>query len=528
MMLWYIAFWILAIGQLFYILQDLQRDLSMKLSDNYKEATQSPIAAGWLDGFNLSLIGLVLVCGKGILWFVISILILYYIATELIQLINSKCKYFKEKSNWIDIGIIGFLMVLMYVPNDKIVNPHKFSIFDDQNDYSAVDEKEQCRVKRSVSAALIVLIWTRFLMTIAKYPGWKEYNLYVIMFYKVMQRYVKILAWYSCYLIAFGLGFYIMLHNDTKVSTEGNISATSIKGVLPLNQTKVELQNSTENSSRTNTSATTNQNSSSENYQKTSFDNPYLALVKTAAMFVGEIEFGDLPFNGGDINVTFAYFFLLIFIFLMIVVLMNLLNGLAVSDTGIIVEESEISCQITFINTIQYFESVYIGHMGWVRFVHKICPALDCFLKRYLIPRGLLLFHSPYMKKDEKRVTFPLKNQKQLLDFCLPNSSRKQSISSISEITETSSYIKYFTQKFYKIFEYDENFGSEDFLENARKILIQEKSKKMKRRREEMEQRRRKRRQEVKEKRMKNVENILDNMCSCLRKQGDSNLEPLT
>ena len=61
-MLWYIAFVIQAMIQVVYILRDLRRDLSMKFSANYKEASQSPIAAGWLDIFNLSLMGLVIIC----------------------------------------------------------------------------------------------------------------------------------------------------------------------------------------------------------------------------------------------------------------------------------------------------------------------------------------------------------------------------------------------------------------------------------------------------------------------------------
>ena len=35
------------------------------------------------------------------------------------------------------------------------------------------------------------------------------------MFYKVMLRYAKIMLWYGLYLVAFGIGFYIMLHDDT-------------------------------------------------------------------------------------------------------------------------------------------------------------------------------------------------------------------------------------------------------------------------------------------------------------------------
>ena len=491
-MVWYLLFVGHTVIQLVYILKDLRRDLSMKFSANYKEASQSPIAAGWLDIFNIALMGLVIMCGKNVLWFVISLILLFYIGTEFIQMINSKMQYFKEKSNWIDMCIIGFLMVVMYVPNEKIVNPHKFSVFDDPSEHSSENETAKCRVKRAMSAALIVLTWTRLLMSMAKFPGWKEYNLYVIMFYQVMQRYFKILAWYSIYLIAFGLGFYIMLHDDT------------------INPKNTEFGNFRKNE--------TSKASGNNNHTKSTFDNPYLALAKTSAMFIGEIEFGDLPIHGGDINVTMAHAFLLLFIFLMIVVLMNLLNGLAVSDTGKIVADSEISSQITFINTIQYFESVYIGHVKWVRFLHKIFPRLETFVKNYLIPRGLLVFYSPYMKNDElgksMKLTLPLPTQKLLFDFGSSSSTCCDRELGPATDNVNSTYVDYLTQISETLFGTDDNFGSKEFLENARNILRQEKLSKIKRRREELEQRRKKKKRVAKEKRMKHIENILQNSFS--------------
>jgi hypothetical protein len=34
------------------------------------------------------------------------------------------------------------------------------------------------------------------------------------MFYKVMRSFIFFLTWYSFFILAFGLGFYIMLHKD--------------------------------------------------------------------------------------------------------------------------------------------------------------------------------------------------------------------------------------------------------------------------------------------------------------------------
>ena len=123
--------------------------------------------------------------------------------------------------------------------------------------------------------------------------------------------------WYSLFIFSFGIGFYILLHKDTtKAKTESE------------KQTK-------------------------EGACKKEDDFPFfndigLSLVKTFTMFVGELEFADLPFE-----TPVGYLFLLSFVFLIVVVMMNLLNGLAVSDTGVIREEAEIyayTCQVEIVS----------------------------------------------------------------------------------------------------------------------------------------------------------------------------------
>ena len=113
-------------------------------------------------------------------------------------------------------------------------------------------------------------------------------NIYSTMFYRVLKTFISFLAWYSLFIVAFSLSFYILLHQDTE----------GVENEYPF------------------------------------FDKLGLTVVKTFSMFVGELEFSDIPFNS-----AFSYFFFLLFIFLIVVVLMNLLNGLAVSDTGLIREE---------------------------------------------------------------------------------------------------------------------------------------------------------------------------------------------
>ena len=59
-------------------------------------------------------------------------------------------------------------------------------------------------------------------------------------------------------------------------------------------------------------------------------------------MFVGELEFSDIPIDPESGLSWVSFSFLVVFVFFIVVILMNLLNGLAVSDTGIIMEKAEI------------------------------------------------------------------------------------------------------------------------------------------------------------------------------------------
>ena len=150
-----------------------------------------------------------------------------------------------------------------------------------------------------------------------------RYNIYVTMFYKILETFVTFLVWYSFFLIAFALGFYIMLHKDVKNA-----------------DTKEEVD-------------------VEEEYKF--FNNPWWSIIKTSTMFVGEIEFSDIPISTETSTWPLGYLYLLTFIFLIVVVLMNLLNGLAVSDTAVIQEKAEIVTYVIRVETIASFEAVLLG-----------------------------------------------------------------------------------------------------------------------------------------------------------------------
>ena len=72
------------------------------------------------------------------------------------------------------------------------------------------------------------------------------------------------------------------------------------------------------------------------------FNSPFLAIMKTLTMFIGELDFADIPNTDTDDLSHFPTFgIIIIFMFTMMVILMNLLNGLAVADVGELLQEAE-------------------------------------------------------------------------------------------------------------------------------------------------------------------------------------------
>ena len=140
------------------------------------------------------------------------------------------------------------------------------------------NQEENCgELNRHFGAIVIVLSWAELIVLLGRHPKLTEYNIYVTMFLKVLKTFLFFITWYSLFIIAFGLGFYIMLHNDDSGQNENNLQAEE---------------------------------------QNPLFNRTWLSLVKTSAMFVGELEFSDIPINSQTYNGMLAYVFFLTFIFL--------------------------------------------------------------------------------------------------------------------------------------------------------------------------------------------------------------------
>ena len=194
-----------------------------------------------------------------------------------------------------------------------------------------LDSRLTFQDKRHLAALLLVLTWMEFLIYFGLHPS---RNTKVFMFYSVASSFCTFLLWYVFAIIAFALSFYIMFHTDFP------------EGV--------------------------------KNEDYPFFDEIGSCLTKSFAMFVGELEFSDIPFTSNPIS-TFLF---IAFIFFIVVVLMNLLNGLAVSDITIIRDEAEVLSLKSQVDLISYWESILLNDpynflTSWPKFLSSL-PSLSC------------------------------------------------------------------------------------------------------------------------------------------------------
>ena len=73
-------------------------------------------------------------------------------------------------------------------------------------------EEGGCEVGRHLAAICLLIAWIELIILVTRHPKLTRYNVYISMFYKVVQTFFVFLSWYSFFILAFALGFYIMLH----------------------------------------------------------------------------------------------------------------------------------------------------------------------------------------------------------------------------------------------------------------------------------------------------------------------------
>lgn len=208
--------------------------------------------------------------------------------------------------------------------------------------------KEWGECVRPLDAIAILLAWTEMFLQIGHIHVLSTYN---EMMRRVLCNYLKFLVWDVFLIIAFALGFYSLFHDSI-----------------------ISGQNGTE-----------------DNF----FQKPFMSIFRTLIMLMGEFDISSVPF---DLVPGLSYVIFLFFVLLVPLVMVNLLNGLAVSDTQAIKNDAQLVSIESMTETIFYFETLScpcaVGEKYqcccWPKYIH---PNLRCvrnlFNNVFIFPNSL-------------------------------------------------------------------------------------------------------------------------------------------
>lgn len=177
--------------------------------------------------------------------------------------------------------------------------------------------------KQQLSAVAILLSSAELVLLIGQFP---TLSTNIVMLRTVSWNFFKFLLWYCILIIAFALSFYTLFRKEEEEDQTAP-----------------------------------NPNGKEEEEEEDFFEDPGRSLFKTIVMLTGEFDAGSIKFSTFPVT---SHLIFIVFVFMIPIVLFNLLNGLAVSDTQEIRADAELVGHISRVKLISYFESVLIGNVG--------------------------------------------------------------------------------------------------------------------------------------------------------------------
>ncbi|XP_053599942.1 transient receptor potential cation channel protein painless-like [Plodia interpunctella] len=217
---------------------------------------------------------------------------------ELFQLLVSPTRYLQSIENWMELALI-FVTIWIVC-------------------YDSAQES----TKQQLSAVAILLSSAELVLLIGQFP---TLSTNIVMLKTVSWNFFKFLLWYCILIIAFALSFYTLFRQ------------------VIIEDQKAPNPNET----------------GKDEEEEDFFEDPGRSLFKTIVMLTGEFDAGSIKFSTFPVT---SHIIFIVFVFMIPIVLFNLLNGLAVSDTQAIRADAELVGHISRIKLISYLESVLLGN----------------------------------------------------------------------------------------------------------------------------------------------------------------------
>lgn len=244
------------------------------------------------------------------------LLMIYFVAREIVQLIFSPRIYLTSFDNYVECALIVLVLIILF---DLSSN------------------------RRAIAAITIILMASAIFVLVGSLPI-QLMAVHIVMLETVAKNFLKCLSLYSSIIIAFALSFYTLFHEPLAPST---------------NSTILSVPNSDGS-----------QIGREDEYNK--FSSIGLSILKTIVMTIGELDAGSIDFA----NAT-SYFIFVVFIFSVTTVLANLLNGLAVSDINAVKSEAKLLYLIRCCQVLARYEKVFWNTNFCVKFPSNLFRAFD-------------------------------------------------------------------------------------------------------------------------------------------------------
>jgi Ion transport protein/Ankyrin repeats (many copies) len=240
-----------------------------------------------------------------ILWVISLLGAIYVLVREMVQCAIAPFNYFLSRENYLELGLIVLTWKVLVMGETSWLYSYKHVI---------------CAFTIIFAAAELSLL-------VGSLP-FISISTHMVMLKTVTMSFMRGLGLYSIILVAFAFSFYTLFRN-------------------------VAEKNNPTNNSKDNTNDT--EDSSEDELNK--FMDPGRALIKTIVMMTGEFEASSIDFdqNAG------SYLIFVLFLFFMSIVVLNLLNGLAVSDTQQIKSEAELNNWLERTKLLSNYEKIMLG-----------------------------------------------------------------------------------------------------------------------------------------------------------------------
>ncbi|XP_017470905.1 PREDICTED: transient receptor potential cation channel protein painless [Rhagoletis zephyria] len=260
--------------------------------------------------------------------------IIYLLVREITQFVLAPLKYFRSPTNYMEVALIILSIMTCTEPS-----------------YNR-------ETQRVIAVFTILLVALELCLLVGSLPV-LSISTHMLMLRAVSKSFIKSFALYSIFVITFSLCFYILFGKPSEGS-------------------EVDAANGTD----------------AANYggEFNKFANPFTAVIKTIVMLTGEFDAGDIEFDS-----LYSYLIFLMFVVFMSIVLFNLLNGLAVSDTQAIKAQAELNGSICRTILLTRYEQVLTGRSGHASFIithepfRTICRRLMNLDSNYIVGRQIAI-----------------------------------------------------------------------------------------------------------------------------------------